>query len=233
MDNHEYADRLRATMSELTAEFHRPSDLPTTLSRITATAVELIDGVEYADVLLISGDESFESIAATGRVATDLDAVQRSCREGPCLSAAVDDVVTPSNDLSSETRWPQFAESAVAAGVHGVLSFRLYTHDARRGAMNLFAVERDAFTAEKEALAAMLATQAAIALIADDKDLQFRSALASRDIIGQAKGVIMERFDVDPLRAFDLLKRLSQESNTRLVEIAAEVVSRGREPKGG
>ena len=76
----------------------------------------------------------------------------------------------------------------------------------------------------------MLATQAAIALIADDKDLQFRSALASRDMIGQAKGMIMERFDVDGNRAFELLKRLSPDSNTRLVDVATELIARGQIP---
>ena len=77
----------------------------------------------------------------------------------------------------------------------------------------------------------MLATQAAIALIADDVRLQFQSALASRDIIGQAKGMIMERFNVDAVRAFELLTKLSQTSNTRVADIAQEIVSRGQEPK--
>jgi AmiR/NasT family two-component response regulator len=73
----------------------------------------------------------------------------------------------------------------------------------------------------------MFATHAALALIADDKQGQFASALASRDLIGQAKGHIMERFDVDAVRAFELLRTLSQTSNTRLTEVAAKVVSRG------
>ncbi|BBY28187.1 ANTAR domain-containing protein [Mycolicibacterium sediminis] len=230
MNDHEYTDGLRATMSELTAQFRKPTDIATTLSRVTTAAVELIEGVDYADVLLISGADVFESVAATSQVAIDLDDVQRRYQEGPCLDAALDDVATVSNDLSQETRWPRFAESAIAAGVHAMLSFRLYTHNSRAGALNLFAGERDVFTADAEALAALLATQAAVALIADDKDLQFRSALASRDVIGQAKGMIMERFDVDALHAFELLKRLSQESNTRLVDVAAELVARGPEP---
>lgn len=74
------------------------------------------------------------------------------------------------------------------------------------------------------------ATHAAVALIADDERLQFQSALASRDIIGQAKGMIMERFAVDAVRAFELLRSLSQNTNTRLAEVAEELVSRGRDP---
>ena len=227
MDDHEYAAGLRATMSELTGQFSRSTDIATTLYRVTSTAVELISGVAYADVLLINGPDTFQSVAATSTVATDLDDVQQRFREGPCLDAALADVVTVSNDLSEDSRWPRFAKSAIAAGVYSMLSFRLYTHNARMGALNLFADDRDVFTAKVEALAAMLATQAAIALIADDKALQFRSALASRDIIGQAKGMIMERFHVDALHAFDLLKKLSQDTNTPLVDIATELVVSG------
>ena len=97
--------------------------------------------------------------------------------------------------------------------------------------MNLFGFKPDVFNPENEAVAAMLATHAAVALIANDERLQFQSALASRDVIGQAKGMIMERFDVDAVRAFELLKKLSQGSNTRLVAVAEELVARGSEKK--
>jgi GAF domain-containing protein len=230
MNDDEYATALRATMSELTAHFSQPTDIVTTLGRVTSAAVQLIDGVDYADVLLIAEPDTFRSVAATDQIATELDDVQQRFHEGPCLDAAIKDIVTVSNDLSDDDRWPRFAKSAIAAGVHGMQSFRLYTHNDRMGALNLFARERNVFTAEVEALAALLATQAAVALIAEDKQLQFRSALASRDVIGQAKGMIMERFHVDALRAFELLKKLSQDSNTRLVEVATELVSRGPTP---
>lgn len=227
MNDHEYAADLRRTMSEITQQFSHPTDVTTTLCRVTTAAVELIDGVDYADVLLISSPDDFESVAATSELAIDLDDVQQRFNEGPCLDAAVNDSVTACNDLRADTRWPRFAKSAVAAGVHSMLSYRLYTHDSRAGALNLFGRNPDAFTAECETLGAMLATQAAIALIADDKQLQFNSALASRDVIGQAKGMIIERFDIDGLQAFELLRKLSQQSNTRLVKIAAQLVARG------
>jgi hypothetical protein len=115
--------------------------------------------------------------------------------------------------------------------VHAMLSFQLYTHNGRMGALNLFALTPDAFSLEAEALGAMLATHVANAFIAADKELQFQSALNSRDVIGQAKGMIMERFGIDAIHAFDLLTRLSQQSNTRLAEVAAELVARGPESK--
>jgi hypothetical protein len=157
--------------------------------------------------------------------------MQRQFRQGPCLDAAVDHSVIRCNDLGKDSRWPSFAKAAIAAGVHAMLSFQLYTHNGRMGALNLFGLTPDVFALEAEALGAMLATHIANAFIADDKELQFKSALNSRDVIGPAKGMIMERVCVDAFRAFDLLTNLSQQSNTRLAEVAAEVVARGPESK--
>lgn len=221
---------LRRTMAELTEKFSTPTDFVATLQRVTAAAVDLIAGLECADILMISGAEQFQSVAATSQLAVDLDGAQQRFREGPCLDAALGDSVVVCEDLRQAQRWPRFARSAVAAGVYSMLSFHLYTHNNRMGALNLFGREPDVFNAEVEAVAAMLATQAAIAIIANDKELQFKSALASRDVIGQAKGMIMERFHVDAVQAFELLVKLSQNSNTRVADIAAEIVARGADP---
>jgi GAF domain-containing protein len=231
MDDREYAEVLRQTMTVLTKQFARPTDIGVTLKSVTASSVDLIDGVQSADVLLISGADLFQSVAATSQLAVDMDGVQRRFGEGPCLDAAAGNTVVLCNDLREDRRWPRFTEAALAAGVHSLLSFQLYTHNARKGALNLFGSKPDVFTPEVEAVGAMLATHAATALIADDVRLQFQSGLASRDIIGQAKGMIMERFNVDAVRAFELLIRLSQNSNTRLAKVAEEIVSRGPEPK--
>lgn len=232
-DNQKYADALRRTMAELTEQVSSPTEIATTLHSVTATAVDLIAGVDYADILLVSGPDLFRSLAATSQLAIDLDGVQQQYREGPCLDAAVGDSVVVCHDLRTDRRWPRFAESAVAAGVHSMLSFQLYTHNSRMGALNLFGRQSDVFSAEDEAVAAMLATHAAIALIAQDKELQFRSALASRDIIGQAKGMIMERFNVDAVRAFEVHTRISQNSNTRIPDVAADIIARGPDPDLG
>jgi transcriptional regulator with GAF, ATPase, and Fis domain len=229
MDDREYAELLRQTMVTLTEKASSPTEIDTVLQNVTAAAIELIVGVHCADVLLISGPDLFRSIAATSQLAIDLDGLQRQFREGPCLDAAVDHSVILCNDLGKDSRWPSFAKAAIAAGVHSMLSFQLFTHNGRMGALNLFGLTPDSFTFEAEALGAMLATHAANAFIADDKELQFRSALNSRDVIGQAKGIIMERFSVDAVRAFDLLITLSQQSNTRLAEVAAELIAKGPE----
>lgn len=231
MDDREHAEVLRHAMTALTEQFAHPTEVDDTLRGVTASSVDLIDGVESADVLLISDPDLFRSVAATSQLAVDLDDLQRRFREGPCLDAAVGDSMVVSNDLREDPRWPRFAEAAVAAGVHSLMSFQLYTHNARMGALNLFGLEPEVFTTESEAVGAMLANHAAIALIADDVRQQFQSALASRDVIAQAKGMIMERFHVDAVRAFEILTRLSQNSNTRVADVAEEIVSRGSELK--
>jgi transcriptional regulator with GAF, ATPase, and Fis domain len=231
MDDREYAEVLRQVMTELTEQFAHPTETGDTLQSVTASSVDLIDGVECADVLPISGADLFRSVAATSQLAVDIDDLQLRFREGPCLDAAVGNPSVLCNDLREDPRWPRFAKAAVAAGVHSLLSFQLFTHNARMGALNLFGLKPGVFTVEREAVGAMLATHAAIALIADDVRLQFQSALASRDIIGQAKGMIMERFNVDAVCAFELLTRVSQNSNIRVAEVAEEIVSRGSEPK--
>jgi transcriptional regulator with GAF, ATPase, and Fis domain len=231
MDDREYFDVLRHAMRQLTEQFAHPAEIDGTLSSVTASCVELIDGVESADVLLVAGADRFKSVAATSQIAVDVDDLQKRFREGPCLDAANGNPVIVCNDLRNEARWPSFAEAAVEAGVHSLMSFELYANHTRRGAMNLFGFKPDVFNPENEAVAAMLATHAAVALIANDERLQFQSALASRDVIGQAKGMIMERFGVDAVHAFELLKKLSQSSNTRLAVVAQEIVSRGSENK--
>lgn len=228
MDDAEYALALRATMADLTHRFATPTTVGATLQGVTTAAVTLIDGVDTADVLLV-GDvpNGFESLAATSSLAVELDGLQRTFQQGPCIDAAEGAVLVQCQDLSTDPRWPDFARRAVAVGIHSMLSFQLYTHDTRSGALNLFGSQPGALGAEAQTVGAMLATHAAVAIIASEKELQFQSALASRDAIGQAKGMIMERFGVDAVRAFELLTKLSQDTNTKLAKVAAEIVARG------
>jgi transcriptional regulator with GAF, ATPase, and Fis domain len=214
---------LASAMRELTTAFARHVDVEETLARITAAAVDLVDGVDYADIMLVDSGE-FRSIAPTASLVTDLDHTQMQHRQGPCLEAAVVDSVVRSPDLRREKRWPAFAAAAVEAGVLSALSYQLYTHQSGAGALNLLSKQPDAFDVNAETALAMLATHAAITLIAADKEKQFQSALASRDVIGQAKGIVMERFKVDAGRAFALIVKLSQDTNTPVRVIAHQLV---------
>ncbi len=211
----------------LAREFFVPEDLDSTLYRIAASAAELIGAADGIGILLSVDREQFRSTAATSPLAAQLEAMQIKLGEGPCLDAARSDPIVRCADLRSETRWPAYASAAVDAGVLSCLSVRLYTHRDEVGTLNLHSRVADAFDAEDEALVDALAAQAATAITAARVQEQLTSALASRDVIGQAKGIIMERYGIDALRAFDMLRRLSQDTNTPLSELATRLVDSG------
>lgn len=214
---------LRAAMHDIAKHLDRHDDIEDSLAAVTTSAVDLIDGIDYADVLLIT-DGEFRSVKPTTPLVRELDRLQQEVGEGPCLEAVLTDSIIRCPDLSTEDRWPRFAAGAVERGVHSMLAFQLYTTENGGGALNLFGRERQTFDTASETVGAMLATQAALAIIASNRHTQFESALASRDLIGQAKGILMERFSIDAVAAFEMLRTLSQTSNEKLWHIAQRVV---------
>ncbi|MFC9553817.1 GAF and ANTAR domain-containing protein [Rhodococcus sp. NPDC056960] len=198
---------------------------------MTAAAVASVSGADSAGILVVKSKKTFASHAGTSELPEQLDAVQEKLGEGPCVEAALNAMVVRSDDFRTEPRWPNFARAAVDAGVHSSMSFQLYTQRDSMGALNLFSFTPHGFGVEDEAIAEALAAHAAMALSAARHHEQFRSALASRDIIGQAKGMIMERFAVDAVRAFEMLATLSQDSNTSLTVVAEKLVALGPEPR--
>lgn len=223
------AEVVRGAMADLVANFATPTDLVTILTSVTERAVELIREVDFADILLIDNDQ-FQSVAATAPIADELDKLQWQLQEGPCLTAVSDDIAVLCPDLTNDDRWPRFAAAAVDAGIGSMMSFQLYMSapsnrgTGARGALNLLSRNRLRFSVEEQAVGAMLATHAATALLAADRQNQFESALASRDLIGQAKGILMERFKIDAVRAFSLMTKLSQDSNTPVRLVADRIV---------
>ena len=108
--------------------------------------------------------------------------------------------------------------------MRSALSFKLYTSQRNAGALNIFSFEPEAFGPEDEGVGQVLAAHAAAAILASRQGEQLQSALSSRDLIGQAKGIIMERYNVDAVRAFELLRELSQTENVKLVDVAKRVI---------
>jgi GAF domain-containing protein len=153
-----------------------------------------------------------------------LDELQMRYLEGPCVRAALAEIVVRTDDFRKETKWPNYSPKVVELGVLSGLSFKLYTSSQTAGALNLFSLRENAFDAEAESVGAVLAAHAAAAILASRQSEQLESALSTRDRIGQAKGIIMERYDVDDVAAFAMLRTLSQDSNTKLVDVAARVI---------
>ena len=226
-----HSNSFDSAILDLATHFAEHIDVERTLAHLTATAVAHIDGVDFADFMFIDGGQ-FRSVAPTAPLIADLDQIQMEHREGPCLEAAVADSAIRSPDLCQEQRWPPFTTAAVEKGVRSAMSFQLYTHNAGAGAFNILSNTPSAFDINAETALAMLATHAAITLIDANRETQFHSALASRDLIGQAKGIIMERFQLDAQQAFALLAKLSQDTNTPVRTVASQLVS-STQPNGG
>jgi GAF domain-containing protein len=198
------------------------------LREATSAAVELIPGVDTAGILLIEPRGRFQSVAATSELPRRLDAVQLTLGEGPCFHAALADTVVRVDDFRDEPRWPRYAPAVVELGILSGLSFKLYTGDEVAGALSLFSSQPIAWDANAETIGAALAAHAAAALMAARQEQRMSAALLTRDQIAQAKGIIMERFGVDDVRAFQLLRQLSQDENVKLIDLAQRVIDTRR-----
>ncbi|GLP83620.1 hypothetical protein TUM20984_50400 [Mycobacterium antarcticum] len=210
-------------MADLARTMRRDRSLESVLDEVTAAAVELIPGVDTAGILLIKRG-GFESLSTTSDLPHQLDILQMTFDEGPCVQAALADTVVRTNDFRAEERWPKYSPAVVEIGVLSGLSFKLYTADRTAGALNLFGFQPNDWDVDAESIGSILAAHAAAAIVATQEERQLNAALLSRDQIGQAKGIVMSRFGVDSVRAFEMLRQLSQESNVKLVDIAQRVI---------
>lgn len=201
-----------------------PKDAATALEELIHNAVDHIPGVDYAGITVVASTD-VTTPAATHEHPRTLDALQQKHREGPCFAAATEHDSYFISNLVTEDRWPAFRSDALAlTPVRSFASFQLFTARDQVGALNLYADNTDAFHQEARDLGYIFAAHAAIVWGAIERIDQFRSALASRDTIGQAKGMLMERYNINAIEAFELLRTLSQNSNIRLAEIAHQLV---------
>ncbi len=206
------------------------------LERTVHLAVATIDGCDHAGISLLEGATVTTPIA-TDEIVARVDGIQYQVGEGPCLAAIWEHETVEVEDLASDQRWPVFAPLAVEAGMGAMLSYRLFVDDDTLGALNLFATRTGAFTAESREIGLIYAAHAAMAVAsakahADEKEQteSLRQALASRDLIGQAKGILMSRDLLTADQAFDVLRRASQRLNEKLRDVAQLVVDTGQAP---
>ena len=163
--------------------------------------------------------------AATGDLPRRSDQAQYDAGEGPCLDALYRQETVRVPDMAREPRWPAFTARAGGLGVGSMLALRLYVAGDDLGALNLFSEQSDAFDRESEHVALLFASHAALALFSARRLDDLKRGMDTRDLIGQAKGVLMERLGVTGDQAFGLLVRASQARNRKLSEIAAEVAA--------
>ena len=201
-----------------------PRNLDDVLRGVTSTVIELLPGADTCGVLLVSKNGTFESLSGTSDLIYEVDRLQEKHNAGPCVEAATNELIVRTEDFENETRWPEYSREVCKLGVRSSISFKLYTGERTAGALNVFSRKPHSFDTDAEVIGSILAAHAAAAILASRESEQLNTALLSRDLIGQAKGILMERFDLDAIAAFDMLRKLSQQMNVRLAEVAARVV---------
>jgi GAF domain-containing protein len=205
----------------------RSSDEPALVSAVCEEAVRLIDPARHAGVILAIGRRHLEVVAATSPVPQQLDELQQREGAGPCLDAARSQAVIRIEDVGTDARWPSFAEQATAAGVRSMLCLPLHVDTSLFGTLSVYADTPRAFKDVTESVARVLAVLAAVTLSESRGRANLERALESRDLIGQAKGIIMQARRVTADEAFALLVRRSQETNTKVLDVAEAVVHTG------
>ncbi|MER5265373.1 GAF and ANTAR domain-containing protein [Actinosynnema sp. NPDC002837] len=225
-------DDLAARLNEVARTLHRQDSAQDTLDEIVRAAVETIPGAWHAGIMTIVGKRDVRTVATTSDVPRDVDQVQFDTGQGPCLSALYQQKIVSAPDLAAETRWPLFAKRARALDVASMLSFRLYVEGDDLGALNLYSPDTRAFDEESEHVGLLFAGHAAVALATAQEREHLADAVQTRDLIGQAKGILMERHRLTADQAFSVLVRASQQSNLKLRVLAERLTRTGQLPSG-
>lgn len=227
------ADVVQDDLSERLAAIARLLDTGSvheTLQLIVDVAVATVPGCEHAGISLVHR-RKISTPAASDAVALRVDAVQSEVGEGPCLDAILEHLTFKSDDLATESRWPQFSARAHAeTGVSSILGLRLFARGHTMGALNLMASQPAAFGDDAITTAALFAALAAVALNAAQTEESLQLAVKSRDVIGQAIGILMERHRITDKEAFNRLSKVSQNLNVRVKDIADQIVLTGDYP---
>jgi hypothetical protein len=218
-------DRVLDTVRRLSASL-TPGDLDHTLSRITTAAVEVLPGVHYASITVKHADGRLETVAPTDEMLLGVDAAQYELGEGPCYDAAVDATYVSSPNLAADERFRRYAAMAVEAGIRAQAGVRLFEtpKPSAQGALNLYSRDVGSFT-DMSVVSQLFAHQSAMALDYAREVENLQEAVRTRQAVGRAVGIVMERYGLTEERAFAFLARVSQTRNVKLREVAAEIVA--------
>ena len=193
--------QLAETLGGVARTLQAEPDLDTTLRAIVKAAVDYVIGAEHAGISLVDRGK-IRTVAPTSGTVETIDQLQYDLHEGPCIGAIAEHRTYRTGNVSSEPRWPAFGPAAAENGIHSLLSYRLFVTDRTLGALNLYSSRVNAFDQRTEDDGTLFATHAAIALIGAQREAQLGIAIENRDIISTAKGVLMERHNVDDAAAF-------------------------------
>ncbi|MEH0843356.1 GAF and ANTAR domain-containing protein [Micromonospora sp. CPCC 205711] len=226
-------DPLAVRLSRLARELQSAGTVEETLEAVARAAADTVPGARHAGITEPAGRRGWRTTAATDDLVRQVDDAQYATGQGPCLTALAAERLVHLPDTGVGGRWPEFNPRASGLGVGSMMSVRLYLARDSFGALNMYAPMPHAFDAESEGIGLLLATHAAVAIGDARRVAQLNRALDVRDLIGQAKGILMERHRLTGEQAFGRLVAASQRCNVKLVEVAHRLVETGELPASG
>lgn len=225
-DRGNFAERVADAARSLTGK----SGKDDTLLGIAEAAVELVAGCDVAGVCVLRHGRH-DTCAHTDASVQHLDDLQRELAEGPSMTElnSMDVIYVP--DLTAQLPWPRWGKKVVEeAGIRSYLGFRLFTDADSIGTLNLYAFEPDGFSYQDRLDGMVVAAHSAVALDASVEQEQLHTALTSRQLIGEATGMLRVQYSLTTEQAFGVLKRISSEQNIKIFAVATHVVETGKVP---
>jgi hypothetical protein len=227
-------DKVTAAIAAAAATLNDPDpSLEATLETIAFAARDSVPGFDLAGISTVDHKGNVETRAVTDPRVLDFDKLQYSLGEGPCLDALGAAHVVSVPRLRHEQRWPNYVPRVLGLGLRSQLAVKISVDDSGTlGGINLYSTTSDEIDPEAEPLAELFAVHAAIAMGSVIKIGQLSSAMQTRKVIGQAIGILMERYGIPEDNAFHFLVRASQTDNIKLRDIAAGIVEESNRRHG-
>jgi GAF domain-containing protein len=218
--------QLSAALAHAARTIGKARSLEETLQTIVETALLSIPSMEHVGLSTIDSKGRIETQAATSDLVWELDGLQYSLGEGPCVDSLHGPTVVTAPEIRLDERWPRYVPAAVELGLKAQLAVKLYLDEKGTvGSLNMYSTDSEAIDPQAPGIADLFAAHAALALgnVRELHDLY--EALATREVIGKAIGLLMARYQLDDDAAFGFLVRTSSHSNTKVREIAVRMVS--------
>jgi GAF domain-containing protein len=216
---------LSAALSHAARTIGQARTLEETLQTIAETALLSIPGINHVGVSILDRGGNPVTKAATSELVWQLDKLQYSLNEGPCVQSLHDASVVTAPRISEDERWPQYGPQAVELGLKSQIGCKLSLEEQGTvGGLNLYSTESEDIDPQAPGIADLFATHAALAFGKARQVNDLHEALRTREVISQAVGLLMARYKLDPDAAFGFLVRTSSHSNTKVREIASRMI---------
>lgn len=215
------------SIAEAARTLNKPRGLDATLQTIVEVACNSVPGFDHVGIATLEKNGRADTRAATGDLVLGLDALQYDLREGPSSATLQGADAVSVSSLATEQRWPRYVAEAREAGVRSQLAVKLYLDHGTLGGITFYSTVHDEVSEDAQALARLFGTHAAIALGHAQERETFTEGLVTRRAIGQAIGILMERYAIDEDRAFAFLVRASSHANIKLRAVAQQLVDEG------